>query len=330
MGKLSTFSLAQKEPSLESLLRPRKFSEFIGQKKIVERLNLILKAAKERKEAIDHILLCGPPGLGKTTLALILSWEQEIDIKVVSAPTLQRAGDLVGILTSIPERGILFIDEIHRLLPSLEEILYSVMEDSVISIITGKGPAARALKLKLPSITIVGATTRPGLLTNPLRDRFGFIGNLDFYSDIEIMQILERSQVILGLNLSSSVLMEIAKRTRGTPRIANRLLRRIRDYIQVENKEKLNGEEVKEILRFLGIDDKGLDEIDRKILITIRDNFKGGPVGIKALSEFLNESPETLEVVYEPYLLRLGFIQRTPRGRVITSLGLMHLLENKL
>lgn len=327
MRKIINFSLTQREPALENLLRPRSFSEFIGQRRIIERLNLILKAAKERKEAIDHILFCGPPGLGKTTLAFILSWEQGVDIKIISAPALQKVGDLVGILTSIPERGILFIDEIHRLSPSFEEVLYSVMEDSVISIITGKGPAARVLKLKLPPITIVGATTRPGLLSNPLRDRFGFIGNFDFYSDDEILQILERSQKILGLNLSPSILMEIAKRSRGTPRIANRLLKRVRDYIQVENKENISEDEVKEVLKFLGIDEKGLDEIDRKILLALRDNFNGGPVGIKALSEFLNESPETLEIVYEPYLLRLGFIQRTPRGRVITSSGLLHLRE---
>ncbi|MCS7201894.1 MAG: Holliday junction branch migration DNA helicase RuvB [Dictyoglomus sp.] len=330
MKKIANFSLTQREPILENLLRPRYFSEFIGQKKIIERLSLILRAAKERREAMDHILFCGPPGLGKTTLALILALEQGVDIKIISAPALQKSGDLVGILTSIPERGILFIDEIHRLSPFLEEILYSVMEDSIISIITGKGPSARVLKLKLPPITIVGATTRPGLLSNPLRDRFGFIGNLDFYSDEEIMQILERSQRILNLDLSSSILMEIAKRSRGTPRIANRLLKRVRDYIQVENKEKLNENEVKEILKFLGIDEKGLDETDRKILLALRDIFNGGPVGIKTLSEFLNESPETLEVVYEPYLLRLGFIQRTPRGRIITPVGLLHLIENKI
>ncbi|MCX7846341.1 MAG: Holliday junction branch migration DNA helicase RuvB [Dictyoglomaceae bacterium] len=330
MGRIVNFTLTQREPALENLLRPRSFTDFIGQRKIVERLNLILKAAKERKEAIDHILFCGPPGLGKTTLALILSWEQEVYIKIISAPALQKAGDLVGILTSIPERGILFIDEIHRLSPSIEEILYSVMEDSVISIITGKGPFARVLKLKLPPITIVGATTRPGLLSNPLRDRFGFIGNLDFYSYEEITQILMRSQEILGLNLSYSLLMEIAKRSRGTPRIANRLLKRVRDYIQVENKEVLKEHEIIEILRFLGIDEKGLDDTDRKILLALRDTFNGGPVGIKTLSEFLNESPETLEVIYEPYLLRLGLIKRTPRGRVITSLGLMHILENKI
>ncbi|MEN2984040.1 MAG: Holliday junction branch migration DNA helicase RuvB [Dictyoglomaceae bacterium] len=330
MKKIANFSLTQREPILENLLRPRYFSEFIGQKKIIERLSLILRAAKERKEAMDHILFCGPPGLGKTTLALILALEQGVDIKIISAPALQKSGDLVGILTSIPERGILFIDEIHRLSPFLEEILYSVMEDSIISIITGKGPSARVLKLKLPPITIVGATTRPGLLSNPLRDRFGFIGNLDFYSDEEIMQILERSQRILNLDLSSPILMEIAKRSRGTPRIANRLLKRVRDYIQVENKEKLNENEVKEILKFLGIDEKGLDETDRKILLALRDIFNGGPVGIKTLSEFLNESPETLEVVYEPYLLRLGFIQRTPRGRIITPAGLLHLIENKI
>ncbi|MGB9856632.1 MAG: Holliday junction branch migration DNA helicase RuvB [Dictyoglomaceae bacterium] len=330
MRKIVSFSLSQKEPALENLLRPKSLSEFIGQRKIVERLKLILKAAKERREAVDHMLFSGPPGLGKTTLALILSQEQEVEIKIVSAPVLQKAGDLVGILTSIPERGILFIDEIHRLSPSLEEILYSAMEDSCISIIAGKGPSARILKLKLPPITIVGATTRPGMLSNPLRDRFGFIANLDYYTDEEIEKILERSQKILGLNLSSSVLMEIAKRARGTPRIANRLLKRVRDYIQVEGKEEVSENEVRKVLEFLGIDEKGLDELDRKILKALRDNFNGGPVGIKNLSEFLNESPETIEVMYEPYLLRLGFIQRTPRGRIITSLGLTHLMENKI
>ncbi|PMQ02353.1 MAG: Holliday junction branch migration DNA helicase RuvB [Dictyoglomus sp. NZ13-RE01] len=327
MRKNYSFSLVQKEPALENLLRPKNLCEFVGQKKIIERLDIILKAAKERKEALDHILFCGPPGLGKTTLALILSTEENVEIKMVSAPTLQKTGDLVGILTSLSERSILFIDEIHRLSPSLEEVLYSVMEDLSISIVTGKGPSARIIKFKLPPITIVGATTRPGLLSHPLRDRFGFIANFDYYNEEELVEILLRSQKILDLNLSEEVLLEIAKRSRGTPRIANRLLKRVRDYIQVMDINNLSIDKVKEILNFLGIDYKGLDELDRKILKAIRDNFKGGPVGIKNLAEFLNESPETIEVMYEPYLLRIGFIQRTPRGRIITPLGLTHLME---
>jgi Holliday junction DNA helicase RuvB len=327
MKKIPASSLTQREPLLDNILRPKNLSEFIGQQKIKERLRLIINGAKKRKEPIDHILFVGPPGVGKTTLAFILAEEQKVSIKAVSAPSLQKTGDLVALLTNAPENGIIFIDEIHRLSSSLEEILYSAMEDRSISFIAGKGPGARVLNFKLPPFTLVGATTRPALLSNPLRDRFGFIASLDFYSHEEMVEIIKRSQNLLGIELSEDGVHEVAKRSRGVPRIANRLLKRIRDYIEVEEMEIIDKEEVKKILDLMGIDDKGLDDLDRKILFTLRDKFSGGPVGIKTLAAVLNESPETIEVVYEPYLLRIGFIQRTPRGRIITPLGLSHLMR---
>jgi len=327
MKNLPAFSLVQREPALDNILRPKKLSEFVGQKKMKDRLSLIINAAKKREEPVDHILFVGPPGVGKTTLALIIAEEQEAQIKVISAPSLQKAGDLVALLTSVPEKGIIFIDEIHRLSSTLEEILYSAMEDRSISIILGKGPGAKVLSIKLPPFTLIGATTRPGLLSNPLRDRFGFIANLDFYSQEEMEEIVRRSQELLEINLSNEAILEIAKRSRGIPRIANRLLKRVRDYLEVEEKESISEDDIKKVLDLMGIDENGLDDLDRKILITLKEKFSGGPVGLKTLSAVLNESPETIEVVYEPYLLRIGFIQRTPRGRVITPLGLTHIMR---
>lgn len=327
MKKIPTFSLVQREPALDNVLRPKTLSEFVGQERLKERLYLIINAAKKRGEPIDHILFVGPPGVGKTTLALILAEEQNTPIKVVSAPSIQKSGDLVALLTSVPENGVVFIDEIHRLNPTLEEILYSAMEDRCVNIVVGKGPGAKVLSLKLPPFTLLGATTRPALLSNPLRDRFGFIGTLDFYTQNEMVKVIERSQRILGIGLSQEAIIEVAKRSRGIPRIANRLLKRIKDYMDVEGLRELDVEDTKKVLDLMGIDEYGLDDLDRRILLTLKDKFSGGPVGIKTLAAILNESPETIETIYEPYLLRIGFIQRTSRGRIITSLGLMHIMR---
>lgn len=327
MKKIPTFSLVQREPALDNVLRPKTLSEFVGQERLKERLYLIINAAKKRGEPIDHILFVGPPGVGKTTLALILAEEQNTPIKVVSAPSIQKSGDLVALLTSVPENGVVFIDEIHRLNPTLEEILYSAMEDRCVNIVVGKGPGAKVLSLKLPPFTLLGATTRPALLSNPLRDRFGFIGTLDFYTQNEMVKVIERSQRILEIGLSQEAIIEVAKRSRGIPRIANRLLKRIKDYMDVEGLRELDVEDTKKVLDLMGIDEYGLDDLDRRILLTLKDKFSGGPVGIKTLAAILNESPETIETIYEPYLLRIGFIQRTSRGRIITSLGLMHIMR---
>lgn len=327
MKKIPTFSLVQREPALDNVLRPKTLSEFVGQERLKERLYLIINAAKKRGEPIDHILFVGPPGVGKTTLALILAEEQNTPIKVVSAPSIQKSGDLVALLTNVPENGVVFIDEIHRLNPTLEEILYSAMEDRCVNIVVGKGPGAKVLSLKLPPFTLLGATTRPALLSNPLRDRFGFIGTLDFYTQNEMVKVIERSQRILGIGLSQEAIIEVAKRSRGIPRIANRLLKRIKDYMDVEGLRELDVEDTKKVLDLMGIDEYGLDDLDRRILLTLKDKFSGGPVGIKTLAAILNESPETIETIYEPYLLRIGFIQRTSRGRIITSLGLMHIMR---
>lgn len=329
MKKVPNFSLVQREPVLDNILRPKTLSEFIGQDKLKERLSLIISAAKKRGEPIDHTLFVGPPGVGKTTLALILAEEQNVQIKVVSAPSIQKSGDLVALLTSVAENGIIFIDEIHRLSPSLEEILYSAMEDRCVNIVVGKGPGAKILSLKLPPFTLLGATTRPALLSNPLRDRFGFIGTLDFYTQNEMVKVIERSQKILKVGLSEEAIIEVAKRSRGIPRIANRLLKRIKDYIDVKGQKEIGLEDTKKVLDLMGIDEYGLDDLDRKILLALKDKFSGGPVGIKTLAAVLNESPETIETIYEPYLLRIGFIQRTLRGRIITPLGLTHIMRYK-
>ncbi|MEW6615700.1 MAG: Holliday junction branch migration DNA helicase RuvB [Thermodesulfobacteriota bacterium] len=305
-------------------LRPKVLDEYIGQEKIKENLRVFIQAARERGEALDHVLLYGPPGLGKTTLAYIISEEMDTSIKATSGPVIERPGDLAAILTNLKEHDILFVDEVHRLNHVVEEILYPAMEDYKLDIIIGQGPSARSIKLDIPRFTLVGATTRAGLLTSPLRDRFGVIARLDFYSPSELQIIIDRSARILNIKIEPFGAVEIAKRSRGTPRIANRLLRRIRDYAQVRADGVITEEVANEALNMLEVDHKGFDKMDRKILLTIIDKFGGGPVGIDTLSAAVNEAKDTIEDVYEPFLIQEGYLSRTPRGRVVTKQAFEH------
>ena len=322
--RILTTGLREEDRELEPKLRPATLESYIGQESVKENMRVFIQAAKQRKEALDHVLLYGPPGLGKTTLSNIIANEMDVNIKTTSGPALERPGDMAAVLNSLNEGDILFIDEIHRLNRMIEEILYPAMEDFVIDIMIGKGPGARSVRLDLPRFTLIGATTRIGLLTAPLRDRFGVVQRLEPYSVENLKIILKRSAAVLQVEMEEGGAEEIARRSRGTPRLANRMLKRVRDFAQVRYDGVITEEVARFALDLLDIDKVGLDQTDRKMLLTMIEKFGGGPVGLDTLAASINEESETIEDVYEPYLLQLWYIQRTPRGRVVTRLGYAH------
>ncbi|MDF2948612.1 MAG: Holliday junction branch migration helicase RuvB [Sedimentibacter sp.] len=318
------------EEDLELNLRPQKLTQYIGQNKVKEVLNIFIESAKMRNQPLDHVLLSGPPGLGKTTLANIISNEMGVNIRVTSGPAIERQGDLAAILTNLNENDVLFIDEIHRINKNVEEILYPALEDYALDIIIGKGPSARSIRLDLPKFTLIGATTRSGMLASPLRDRFGVMCNLDFYNAADLKEIVLRSAGIIKIEIDEKGAEEIARRSRGTPRIANRLLKRVRDYAIVRSSGIIDTDTADKALKMFEIDEMGLDKLDRKILNTIIDFYKGGPVGLDTLAASIGEEKGTIEDVYEPYLLQIGYLNRTPRGRVVTELGYKHVNKTKI
>ena len=322
--RILTTGLREEDRELEPKLRPATLESYIGQESVKENMRVFIQAAKQRKEALDHVLLYGPPGLGKTTLSNIIANEMDVNIKTTSGPAIERPGDMAAVLNSLNEGDILFIDEIHRLNRMIEEILYPAMEDFVIDIMIGKGPGARSVRLDLPRFTLIGATTRIGLLTAPLRDRFGVVQRLEPYSVENLKIILKRSAAVLQVEREEGGAEEIARRSRGTPRLANRMLKRVRDFAQVRYDGVITEEVARFALDLLDIDKVGLDQTDRKMLLTMIEKFGGGPVGLDTLAASINEESETIEDVYEPYLLQLGYIQRTPSGRVVTRLGYAH------
>ena len=315
------------EVEIQKSLRPKSFDEYIGQENLKEKMSISIKAAQKRNMVVDHILLYGPPGLGKTTLAGVIANEMKANLKITSGPILEKAGDLAAILTSLEENDILFIDEIHRLNSTVEEILYPAMEDGELDIIIGKGPSAKSIRIELPPFTLIGATTRAGLLSAPLRDRFGVSHKMEYYNENEIKSIIIRGAKILGVKINEDGAIEISKRSRGTPRIANRLLKRVRDYCEIKGNGTIEKLSAKNALDMLGVDSNGLDDLDRNIINSIIENYDGGPVGIETLSLLLGEDRRTLEEVYEPYLVKIGFLKRTNRGRIVTSKAYQHFMK---
>lgn len=322
---ITTPSETDEDPIIETSLRPRSFTQYIGQDAIKKNLQILIQAAKERSETIDHCLFYGPPGLGKTTLANIIAYEMGVHIKTTSGPAIEKPGDLAAILTNLQENDILFIDEIHRLNRSVEEILYPSMEDFKLDIIIGKGPSARSIRLDVPKFTLIGATTKAGMLSSPLRDRFGYVAKLNFYTDDELTEILNHMAAKLGFTLDKDAGLELARRSRGTPRITIRLLKRVRDFAQVQRATHITPKIVGETLEALGVDKMGLDEADRRFLLTLVQKFNGGPVGLDTLAAATSEDSNTIEDVFEPYLLQLGLIDRTSRGRIATPHAYKHL-----